>query len=70
MIDKLRYMLTHSAFWLAACSIVLNLAPFVIAELTDYPRAMRGIRIVVASVWIAYLALNGKLPEPTPPPMK
>ena len=67
MFERLKGVLVHSAFWLAACSIILNLAPYVSTELAGYPEAMRWIRIATAAAWVIYLYLGGKLPEPAPP---
>ena len=67
MFERLKGVLGHSAFWLAACSIILNLAPYVSTELAGYPETMRWIRIATAAAWVIYLYLGGKLPEPAPP---
>ena len=67
MFERLKATLTHSTFWLAACSIILNLSPYFSAELSVYPLAMRWVRITTAVAWVAWLFLCGKLPDPAPP---
>ncbi len=64
---RLRGTLSHSTFWLALCSIVLNLVPYYFEIAADSPIAMRWIRIVASTAWVIYLYLAGKLPAPAPP---
>ncbi len=67
MWERCKGLFGHSAFWLAVCSIILNLAPYCYAELSDYPQAMRWVKIATAAAWVIWLYLGGKLPEPAPP---
>jgi hypothetical protein len=67
MFERLKATLTHSTFWLAVCSIALNLAPYISTELAGYPEVMRWVRIASAAVWVLWLYLAGKLPAPAPP---
>ena len=68
--DKIESLTSHSTFWLAVCSIILNLLPLVSAEFADYPEVMRWSRITVAVAWVTWLYLSGKLPDPVPPTQK
>jgi hypothetical protein len=59
--------LSHSTFWLALCSIILNVAPMYSEIMSDNPQVMRWIRIITATVWVLYLYLAGELAKPAPP---